>query len=328
MANVKISELPLGIPTSTSTFPFVDSGTTYQGAISAITSNGNILNYKALLTQTNQITGTSIDSFNYYLIIGEEYTITSYQPGDDFSNIAEVISGNTNETNCVFVATGNTPLVWINGSELVSSGNLVVDVMENNFGFDLSWDMNFGPVEGIYFAFNDITGPIYNTFERDKTSVLTQLTTYPVPVPASVQFYAQTSSLTSKDDIVYISVWDLNTGETVGNLLYYTPVEIKIKQNTDTTPIVVNGTVGSIYPFNNVSVDLLCDGTYIENFIGDGTTVNDLSELVTQLNVNEVTGFLGSYSDDGSGGVLLTINTNKANQFCSTGTLTFEVYSD
>ena len=40
MANVKISELPLGTPNNNSIFPFVDAGTTYQGAISAITSTG------------------------------------------------------------------------------------------------------------------------------------------------------------------------------------------------------------------------------------------------------------------------------------------------
>jgi hypothetical protein len=42
MANVKISELPIGIPNPTSIFPFVDSGTTYQGAISALTSNSTV----------------------------------------------------------------------------------------------------------------------------------------------------------------------------------------------------------------------------------------------------------------------------------------------
>jgi hypothetical protein len=37
MSYVKISQLPIGLPNSTSIFPFVDSGVTYHGAISAIT---------------------------------------------------------------------------------------------------------------------------------------------------------------------------------------------------------------------------------------------------------------------------------------------------
>jgi len=312
------------------------SGQTINGSITingdlnitGTTTNQGLLSYKALLTQTSQITGTNIDNFNYYLIIGEEYTITNYQSGDDFSNIAEVISGNINETNCVFVATGGTPSIWANGSELTSSGNLVVDVLENTFDFDLTWDMNPYGGGGTYFAFNDTTGPIYNTFEREKTSVITQLTSYPGPFPPLVQYYAQSGSLTSKDDIVFLGVWDWDLGQPVDNLLYYTPVEIKVKKNTDTTPIVISGSVLPSYPFSYVGVDLICSGNYIENFNTDNTTVNNLTELITQLNTYETTSFLGTYSDDGNDGILLTIATNLANQFCSTGTLTFEVYSD
>ena len=312
------------------------SGQTINGSITingdlnitGTTTNQGLLSYKALLTQTSQITGTNIDNFNYYLIIGEEYTITNYQSGDDFSNIAEVISGNINETNCVFVATGGTPSIWANGSELTSSGNLVVDVLENTFDFDLTWDMNPYGGGGTYFAFNDTTGPIYNTFEREKTSVITQLTSYPGPFPPLVQYYAQSGSLTSKDDIVFLGVWDWDLGQPVDNLLYYTPVEIKVKKNTDTTPIVISGSVLPSYPFSYVGVDLICSGNYIENFNTDNTTVNNLTELITQLNTYETTSFLGTYSDDGNDGILLTIATNLANQFCSTETLTFEVYSD
>jgi hypothetical protein len=295
--------------------------------VTGTTTNIGFVNYSALLTQTEQITGTSITDFNYSLIIGEEYTITNYVSGDSFSNVAQVTSGNINETDCVFIATGSTPSIWSNGSELVSSGDLVVDVLENTLGFDLTWDMNPGPGSGVYFVYNDITGPTYNTFERDKTSVITQLTFYPAPV-SLISVYAQPGFLVTKDDIVYVLVTDLDSGQPTDNRLYYTPVEIKIKRDTNTTPIVVSGTVESSYSFNNVSVELKCDGSFIEDFIGDGTTVNDITELIAQLNTNEVTAFLGTYSDAGDGGVLLSIATNKANQFCSTGTLSFEVYSD
>jgi len=295
--------------------------------VTGTTTNIGFVNYRALLTQTEQITGTTLDDFNYSLIIGEEYTITNYVSGDSFSNVAQVISGNINETNCVFVATGGTPSIWSNGSQLVSSGVLVVDVLENTLGFDLTWDKNPNPGSGIYYAYNDITGPIYNTFERDKTSVVTQLTSAPGLYPI-ISIFTGPNPLSSKDDSVSITVWDLDLGQGMDNQLYYTPVEIKIKRDANTTPIVVSGTVESSYSFNNVSVELKCNGSFIQDFIGDGTTVNNITELIAQLNTNEVTAFLGTYSDAGDGGVLLSIATNKANQFCSTGTLSFEVYSD
>jgi hypothetical protein len=37
---------------------------------------------------------------------------------------------------------------------------------------------------------------------------------------------------------------------------------------------------------------------------------------------------LGTYSDAGDGGVLLTMTTHLANIFCPSGTLTFEVFAD
>ena len=64
MANVKISDLPIGTPNSTSIFPFVDSGTTYQGAISAITSNIEVT-YSELV---NKITGETLSPGTFYTI--------------------------------------------------------------------------------------------------------------------------------------------------------------------------------------------------------------------------------------------------------------------
>ncbi len=39
MANIKISQLPSGVPTSSSVFPFVLSAVTYQGYVSALTTS-------------------------------------------------------------------------------------------------------------------------------------------------------------------------------------------------------------------------------------------------------------------------------------------------
>jgi hypothetical protein len=52
-----------------------------------------------------------------------------------------------------------------------------------------------------------------------------------------------------------------------------------------------------------------------------------MSELITYLNSESDMSYLGVYSDDGDG-VLLEMSTNLVNQFCSSGTLTFEVFND
>jgi hypothetical protein len=48
------------------------------------------------------------DGNTYTLDIGMVYRIAIYVPGDDFTNI-----GGTNATGAIFIATGSTPLVWL-----------------------------------------------------------------------------------------------------------------------------------------------------------------------------------------------------------------------
>lgn len=52
------------------------------------------------------------------LIINNIYKINEYKTGDDFSNVANVIEGVINTDDCVFQATGTTPLVYSNDSKL------------------------------------------------------------------------------------------------------------------------------------------------------------------------------------------------------------------
>ena len=104
-------------------------------------------------------------------------------------------------------------------------------------------------------------------------------------------------------------------------------IEIQIIQDTDTTPITLSGTVESSFPINFTSIDLRCNGNYIQSLYGDGT-VNDMSELITYLNSEPDMSYLGTYSDAGDGFVNLEMPTNLVNQFCSSGTLTFEVFND
>ena len=132
----------------------------------------------------------------------------------------------------------------------------------------------------------------------------------------------------TKDDILFLSIWDSVSETFVDDKLFYVPFEVKIKEDLDTTPVVISGSVVSSYPFSFASVDLICGSNYIQDFVGDNVTVNDISELITELNTNTETSYLGTYSDPGDGGVLLTIPTNLVNRFCSNGTLTFEVFAD
>ena len=372
-------------------------------------TTGNLATYKALLTQTNSATGTTLNDFNNGLIIGETYTVNLYESGDDFSNIADLESGgvlgisysgvspsdgsfsgltgttdgfgtgatfdvsitsgvtsttctlpgqgyqegNTitilgtdiggtsptndltitvtgltpNSTGSVFVATGETPTNWNNGSTLVSSGNLAVTVLENNLGYDIEWanDDEFQP--GFYVGFNSITGPLYNTFNRNTTFVFGGGNSASFFGPTLLQAFISPYNFNEKDDSIVVAVFDLSVPETVSDSLYYFPVEIQILQDTDTTPIVISGTVETSFPITFTSIDLRCNGNYIQTLYGNGT-VNDMSELITYLNSETNTSYLGTYSDAGDGFVNLEMPTNLVNQFCSSGTLTFEVFND
>lgn len=305
------------------------SATTFFGDGSQLTGISGITNevgvYNALMTQTDSFTGTTINDFGNALIKGETYLITNYVPGDSFSNVAQVISGNIDETDCVFIATGETPYIWSNGSELVSYGNLVVDVLENTLGFDIDWKhIPFGG-QGYYVGANKNTGLIYNAFNRTSVMMSAEVV-IPINGIPYWQYFASPASLSSKDACLLLYV--LSPFSSVDGTLYYTPVQVKIKKDMDTAPITISGTVTSSYPFSNVSVDLICGLNYVESFNGDPTVVNDISELIAQLNLNQTTSYLGSYSDDGLGGVLLTMPTNLKRQFCPDGTLRFEVYAD
>lgn len=52
------------------------------------------------------------------LVVGKRYTILDFNTGDNFTNVANVISGTINTTGCVFDAIGTTPTTYSNGSTL------------------------------------------------------------------------------------------------------------------------------------------------------------------------------------------------------------------
>jgi hypothetical protein len=316
----------------------INSGT--QSIDGSLEINGTLKSnstgvYRALLTQTGQITGIDLEDFNYGLIVGETYTITSYVDGDDFSNIGDLVVstyGTINATNSVFIATGQIPANYNNSSELTSNGGLIVDVLENTLGYDLDWywsGNNIALSEGNYVAFNNITGPIYNSFQRDKIEIITPFKwnfdfgMFPPFITPNVGSFA------SKDDVINISVINASGGPGIlfDDLLYYTPIEIKINQDTDTTPIEIYGEVMASFPFSDAYISLIANGNDIQDVYCYNTNiVNNITELLTLLN-NDINNVYGLVYSEGSPDVIkLVIPTNIKNQFCSNGTLTFEIF--
>lgn len=305
----------------------IDGNLVVKGGLTVVDAeNFTTLTYKALLTQYGVQSGTQSIAFNYAFIVGEEYTITNYLDGDDFTNIGATI----NATGSVFTATGEIPNVWTNGSEITSSGNLVVDVLENTLGYDLYWD-TLDP--GLHIAYPDISlGGMflkYNNFPRNKTYVTIQdnrLPYFPFDPNIFLKYFSSVGSLSTKDDVVAIGVWDTNLDEYSPNFLYFTPVEINIKQNVDTTLIAVPG--GSLVDFSvqaTVDVVLFNNDEFVEVFTTSGSTTNNITELVTLLNNDVNTSFLGVFSDDGNDGLEFSMYANIVERFNTFGTLNFLV---
>jgi hypothetical protein len=77
---------------------------------------GNVILGKELIMHFYRDSGTTVTGG--YLVTGETYQITTYQADDDFSNVADVISGVINTNDCIFIATGTSPSVWSGSTTL------------------------------------------------------------------------------------------------------------------------------------------------------------------------------------------------------------------
>ena len=276
---------------------------------------------------TIQNIGNDYDLSNTITILGTNVGGTT--PENDITITVTEVTPLINSTGCIFIATGETPTNWDNGSTLVPSGNLVVKVLENNLGYDIEWVT--GEIgAGVYLGFNSITGPLYNNFNRNTTFVLgggNSISFFGLEPNLLETFIGPVSFVYGKDDTIFVAVVDTEILGTVADNLYYFPVQIQILQNVNTTPIVISGTVETSFPIYDPSISLFCNGNYIQSLYGDGT-VEDMSELITYLNFQPNMSYLGVYSDPEDGGVLLEMPTNLVNQFCSSGTLTFEIFSN
>lgn len=293
--------------------------------------------YRALFTQTGSQVSTDLNGYNGKLIIGETYNITNYQGSDDFSNIANVISGDINQTGCQFIATGTTPNIWSSGTELTSGGGLIVDVLENTLGYDIDWQWAPYGGYGYYLGFKyfpiSFTGYIPNLFPRNVVQIKA-IPTQPLNwgfFPYLTIYSNCTGFDVGSDDFMQLRVLDLDLGDQTDNALYYTPVEINIKQDLDTTPISVYGSNISAFPYGNVSVRLFAGDNNVSTFYHYYyVEANDINELVTILNSDIGTNYLGTYSVNVGveDGIILTMATNLKNQFSPNNTLTFEVFSE
>ena len=137
-----INQLQLTTAYNSSAYiPVYFSGQTFKSTFNSLEP---VIRWKALLTQTGPLTftGGSDPSLNGGLILNEIYTIDSFDPGDDFSNVGQLISGTMNTTGCVFKATGATgeaylyPESW-GLSQITSDGELIVNVLENTLGVSI-----------------------------------------------------------------------------------------------------------------------------------------------------------------------------------------------
>jgi hypothetical protein len=176
-------------------------------------------------------------------VVGDTITIlgtdvSGSTPTNDITiTVTEV---NPNVTGCVFIATGDTPIIWGN-TILTSVGGLVVDVLENTLGDELVWLYDPGFQEGLYLAsFSEYinNNNLCYIFPRNKT----QITTPSFIVPFNYDFYSppQFNLIVSSqigyflgpiDDTIFLSVYDVGTSSFSSNSLYYTPIEIKLNSS-------------------------------------------------------------------------------------------------
>ena len=224
-----INELPLLESYSAGTYiPVYYSGETYKATQDTLQPTQK---WSALLTQTGPQTFTGVTDPNLYggLILNEIYTIDSYSPGDDFSNIAQVLSGVINTTGCVFKVTGSTytdyfyPDAW-DSSQITSEGDMIAYVLENTLGFDIIIEYpGFGTLDGVVIFYPDVpTGG----FIPQRTKVLAQ-STIPYGFTPLVPTLMTTIDRTILAGVMYVI--DPTVG-LVPNSLNNTPVEIIVNK--------------------------------------------------------------------------------------------------
>jgi hypothetical protein len=185
--------------------------------------------------------GVGYSSGDTITILGTD--VGGSSPENDI--IITVTDVNPNVTGCVFIATGDTPIVWGN-SILTSVGGLVVDVLENTLGDELVWVYNPLFQQGLYFAtFSEYINNdnLCYIFPKNKTQITTS--SFITPFNSPPQFNLIVSSgigsfFGPTEDSIFLSVYDFVTTIFSGNSLYYTPIEIKLNTSItqEETPLI------------------------------------------------------------------------------------------
>ena len=144
MSSVKITELSSSGPlTGTEVLPIVQDNETVKTTVQEIGSfNRPYKVYTALLTQSGGDVPSVFQNLdNGSLVVGVTYEISSYEAGDDFTNVGAP----SNANGVQFVATGTTAASWSGATELnFNHGAPVVTVLENTIGNIWFTYNNFG----------------------------------------------------------------------------------------------------------------------------------------------------------------------------------------
>jgi len=195
-------------------------------------------------TTTPIIINITIDTGGDGYVVGDTITIlgtdlSGSTPTNDLTITVTEVDTNVNVTGCIFVATGDTPIVWGN-SVLTSVGDLIVDVLENTLGDELVWvyDPNEYQVGQYAALFSEYINN--NNLCKKFISSKTQITAPSMIIPFNGDIYSNLplivitgiGSLIDDGDEIILSVFDTNIVDFVGDSLYYTPIEIKLNSIT------------------------------------------------------------------------------------------------
>jgi len=166
--------------------------------------------YTALLTQNGGDDPYAIIT-PQPLVIGQTYKINVYNSGDDFTNVGAP----SNALDVFFVATGTTPAVWTNGSELFTNGGApIVTVLENTIG-------------NIWFTYESVGN--YNIKKTDNWD--DEKTWYGLGGlgnPGSFDVYPGNPTVSIESSTLYLITSNNDFSTQLNNQLNKTPIEIRV----------------------------------------------------------------------------------------------------
>jgi len=105
-------------------------------------------------------------------------------------------------------------------------------------------------------------------------------------------------------------------------------VEIDAKECCNPTSQLTLYFTPESYPIANPSVNLFCDGVFINNTSAGGYTATDITSLIEILQGEPGTANLGEYSAQLDGSVQFIPTPETISLYCSTGSLTFTITPD